>query len=658
MALPFNAAAIKFRGTFDIVNLHLSVTDLIQSAYNTTYGLTVANVKAICKVTDPSGIVLYANAGWSNTSPSYGSPDIDGNTSTWSKTGIDLNTDSDGNVVKGNYVFEYWVYSGAASFYATKTYDFDYESPVVSIDATVSCRTSQITFEDLTTYTSGLITPTITGTMTITQPVGGGMSPVPGSTSFSASGYSRTIGGGSTDATRIWTGVYQGSISAVLSYNMDTWGNYTWIIISDTITGYTPVDVACDDCGCVINQCVANLITEWKSQQSINAKRAAELEIKVIKVLAAWTNFQLAERCGDDYSVYCEEISEIVASEDCQCAQTTDESPHVVVQWGNSVGGGTGTTNVWSSGTTPPAGGVDGDFYIQYDVPLTFMIIYENVSGTWVSLGDLVQAGPTGPTGDTGPTGPTGPAITGQKGDTGAAITGDTGAEGSIIYNGTSDPTAGLGKNGDYFIQKTSKRLWYKTGGSWTNILQINGDTGEKGDTGSTGIGVTGSKGDTGATGVGITGAAGATGIGITGPTGITGDTGLSDMWMETGVLVTAHDLTTHLVSGFSILPSPGASHVYDIASVIATIDPISDAFLTGSDVNLRLSGETENHIVIPKAFVQSSGTAYVRLGLDSDNLILKVSKGFKAIGSVNFTTGNGVLYLKICYRIVNVDLP
>lgn len=107
------------------------------------------------------------------------SPDIVGSVPTWAKTGITLALNEDDNVVKGNYVFEYWLTNGVSNYYFSKTYDFQYVTPDVDIELTVSCRTSELSSEDVTEYDIDGISPTITRTHTITQPIGGGMSPVP-----------------------------------------------------------------------------------------------------------------------------------------------------------------------------------------------------------------------------------------------------------------------------------------------------------------------------------------------------------------------------------------------------------------------------------------------------------------------------------------------
>ena len=653
MPLSFSTSNIRFRATYAITATPtLTFTDLIQTDYNALYGWTTANVKGILKVTDPAGTVIYANAGWSSTAPSFTSPDIVGSVPTWAKTGITLALNEDDNVVKGNYVFEYWLTNGVSNYYFSKTYDFQYVTPDVDIELTVSCRTSELSSEDVTEYDIDGISPTITRTHTITQPIGGGMSPVPGSTSDAL----RTIGGGSTDSTRLWTGTWQTSISSILSYNMETWGTSTWVVITETVTGYDSIEVACDDCGCVVNSCIQNLIEQWKTALLTNGRRAGELQVSLLKLLSAWMNYQMAERCGEDYSTFCDEIRSIVVSENCLCSDDSDDSPHVIIPWGGTsttiISGGGGN---WSSGTTAPSGGSSGDYYIYYDVPLTFMEIYENSGGTWTSLGNLVQAGPTGPTGAIGATGPAGASVTGPTGPSGAGTTGPTGAAGSQIYNSTIDPVVGTGNNGDYHINTTTDHLWYKTGGVWVDKGAMGGDTGPTGPTGPTGAGGTGSAGPTGPAGaVGAAGATGPTGPSVIGPTGPTGP---ANILYEATATVTATQLKTSVGSALTItlLAAPAAGTSIDVVSVEAQMLPIGAAYTSGSDGKIYWDGDTQSYMTVPQAFIQSSGDALCTIIHAANAVRNGFAKALKMSFTADFATGDGRLVLHILYRIVSV---
>ncbi|WP_373845051.1 hypothetical protein [Clostridium sp.] len=88
-----------------------------------------------------------------------------------------------------------------------------------------------------------------------------------------------------------------------------------------------------------------------------------------------------------------------------------------------------------------------------------------------------------------------------QKGDTGPA-----GQDGTAVLNGTSDPTSSIGKNGDFYINTSTNKIFGpKVSGVWPagkSIVGPQGIQGPKGDTGAIGAtgatGATGPKGDKG----------------------------------------------------------------------------------------------------------------------------------------------------------------
>ena len=118
-------------------------------------------------------------------------------------------------------------------------------------------------------------------------------------------------------------------------------------------------------------------------------------------------------------------------------------------------------------------------------------------------------AGANGATGAQGPIGLTGAA---------GAI-GTNGTNGNTVLNGTITPTAGVGVNGDFYINTSTKTIFGpKAAGAWPV-------------TGTSLVGATGPSGTQG-----IQGVAGATGpIGLTGPTGTQGTQGIQGVAGATG---------------------------------------------------------------------------------------------------------------------------
>lgn len=84
--------------------------------------------------------------------------------------------------------------------------------------------------------------------------------------------------------------------------------------------------------------------------------------------------------------------------------------------------------------------------------------------------------GPTGPQGPEGPTGPAGPA----------GATGPAGADGKTVLNGSGSPTAGIGTDGDFYINITNWTIYGpKAGGAWpgagTSLIGPEGPPGSGG---------------------------------------------------------------------------------------------------------------------------------------------------------------------------------
>ena len=129
--------------------------------------------------------------------------------------------------------------------------------------------------------------------------------------------------------------------------------------------------------------------------------------------------------------------------------------------------------------------------------PATGLMIYQtdNTPGFYYFNGtSWIQAiGPQGPAGATGPQGPAG--ANGTNGSNGT-----NGTDGKSVLNRTSNPTSGIGVDGDFFINTSSNTLFGpKASGSWPSGVSLVGPTGAAGATGPQGP--TGATGATGATG-------------------------------------------------------------------------------------------------------------------------------------------------------------
>jgi Collagen triple helix repeat (20 copies) len=167
-----------------------------------------------------------------------------------------------------------------------------------------------------------------------------------------------------------------------------------------------------------------------------------------------------------------------------------------------------GNTILYGPGNPLSGVGVAGDFYIN----TTTNFIFGPKTSTWPAGTSLVgpqgAAGATGATGAQGATGPQGPK--GDTGNTGAqgiqgiqGIQGPQGIPGNTVLYGTSNPTAGIGVDGNFFINTTTNFIFGpKAAGAWPAGTSLIGPQGPQGIQGIQGVqGPTGNTGSQGTPG-------------------------------------------------------------------------------------------------------------------------------------------------------------
>ena len=400
------ALSIKYKIQFNYDNdpKDFTFVDIIAAKYNTTYGYTLSNIKGLIKVVSPSGVTVYINGGYANNV--FISPDIDGNTTTWTKDLGSLPLDSNGDVETGTYSFYYKVsVDGGSTVYLSsqnnKEYDLgNYVQPTIDITLTQSCRTSELTSYDATDYAvqvdNSLIDPTITRAHKIVKPEGAGCT-IPSVASTDEQ--TRTIGGGGTAATDIWTGVWQTYLTSTLVYDLATWGSDVWIQIYDEVSGYDYTGVVCSDCMCDIRECLATLYAKWQTAVKVESRnRVDELRVKNLQAVANFMLYDAAERCGEDSSEYCDNLATILVSEDCTCGTSDDDVSARVVAWGNSTGTGAApaTPSAWLNGSADPSAGLgsNGDYYLQTGTGVSGVPgdVWYKSGGSWVILMNILGA--------------------------------------------------------------------------------------------------------------------------------------------------------------------------------------------------------------------------------------------------------------------------
>ncbi|MBP1627801.1 MAG: Tail Collar domain protein [Holophagaceae bacterium] len=233
-------------------------------------------------------------------------------------------------------------------------------------------------------------------------------------------------------------------------------------------------------------------------------------------------------------------------------------------------------------------------------------LVFDGTS--WVPSTVTGVQGATGPQGPAGPTGPTGAqgiqGIQGIQGATGPlGATGSTGAAGRSVLNGSGAPNAGLGVDGDFYLDTAASTIYGPKGsvmaGQWpavgVSLIGLQGATGATGAAGATGavgpLGPQGIQGVTGATGSqGPTGPQGATGaqgpqgdIGLPGPVGpqgaqgVTGPTGAQGATGATGAPVSfkgTWSSSTDYVIGDTVYEN-GTSYIALVGN--QNVDPATD---------------------------------------------------------------------------------
>jgi hypothetical protein len=131
------------------------------------------------------------------------------------------------------------------------------------------------------------------------------------------------------------------------------------------------------------------------------------------------------------------------------------------------VSGANGKTILSGAGFPDTGLGMDGDFYINTAAET---IYGPKTSGDWGAPTNLVGS------------------------------QGSAGADGRTILNGSGAPSAGVGSDGDFYIDTSADTIYGpKAGGTWGGSISLVGPQGPQGDTGD--VGAQGPQGDTGAQG-------------------------------------------------------------------------------------------------------------------------------------------------------------
>lgn len=319
-------ATISFTTEFDLTSTPKKFNFEDTSDY-VGQGIALADVNGSFKITSPSGIVIYNNLSYTNAGC-----DIQNSVARTNQSTINLPLDADGNVEQGVYTILYTVYDVKVEYYTvTNTYTVDYATPTLKIQQTVDCVTPLFTSKDATSYVVNGITPTITGTHTLTFPVGSGLT----ADTAAITGTGSTITEGKEEFAN---GTQTTTIESEMTYVFAD-----GLTIVDSLTGFQEFKVDCTFI-CSIYCCLSELETRIANAAGVNQTEYNRLvtisgHIAFLQGLA-----QLAISCGkpDDVDAYLAEMQRILeCNNNCGCS---GDDPALVTGIG-----GTGNTVVVDS---------------------------------------------------------------------------------------------------------------------------------------------------------------------------------------------------------------------------------------------------------------------------------------------------------------------
>jgi hypothetical protein len=255
---------------------------------------------------------------------------VDGDVNYFIFPPVEVPKDAAGNLILGIYTIKFTiqVVGGVQPgiYSITKTFDFCYEAPIVSITQAISCACSELTSTDTTDYSqlaTGTINETVTRVHTIVPPAGSGLSNTVGSTAVLV-------------ATPISTKTWATTISTTVLYEYDD-----EFFIQDLLTGSEEIVVNCDQSLCDAFCCIAKLEQDYQNALTLNLNTADTLYQKLVEVTIYMVLFSSALTCGrgDDATDYFNQILEISNCEPgCSC---DSPDPTVIVPTCAVAAGGT-----------------------------------------------------------------------------------------------------------------------------------------------------------------------------------------------------------------------------------------------------------------------------------------------------------------------------
>ena len=304
------------------VTFALNVTDknfiLTDTSDFTTPSVPEAGAVGILKLTNPSGSVIYENAGYSTDS--FVSPDITISTSKVAIVNPLIPINTDGTPVNGTYLIEYKLFIPANGGDPDTIYpfatspNFTYKSPAVDLEFTVNLAQPLLTSTDITGYTVDNVNPdTITRAHSIQYPPTVSVGDVTGT--------------GVTLITSEFYSLANEPLQHSSTLTTDLTYTYTAYLVIDQVTGNAFIDIVSGANICAIYCCLRSQWKRVKLSRTGSPRFKNELEkLTIMEDLAGLIDRAIA--CGKDEDVneYTQELLDIGnCTADCGCSDDSGE---------------------------------------------------------------------------------------------------------------------------------------------------------------------------------------------------------------------------------------------------------------------------------------------------------------------------------------------
>ncbi len=423
-------SALSISNTFNILNASAPInyqqfTDITDW---TGLGITTGGgdtIKLLSQILDPVEGGVYENAGFA--SDVFTSPDctLADNTAPQSTLNVYSGTTTP---IWGSYAFNIKVQvaqSGEDTFIVEKTFYVELNQnlvPQLSLEETPNCGNATYKSVDTTSYgaPAGYSLQTIVRTHTVTPPTvskrADGTTP---QTAVTANAQTIELGSPNNP---LWTGAYQGSLSAVLTYINS--GNYTIVHVPIV---YVPIIVDCDNNFCKLMCCLNSIIDKYNSLKGVNPTFALDYYTKWQKG-TMWF-FAILNQCNNPGIVeqYTKNFYlDTGCDPNCDCDCTDEPAPVIPTDIINGTDG--------ADGLTP-----------EFRVSGTLFQWKYTTGNTWNTLIDFSSI---------------------------------AGINGTSFLQGSGVPSGALGSNGDTYLNLTTNNIYFKSAGSWSITGNVQGATG------------------------------------------------------------------------------------------------------------------------------------------------------------------------------------